>query len=130
MTGSGPLQWNAAAWFGATIGFSFWLLPVGLAWVEELPMLGALFLSAWALANISGATMWRFRDRLPPHPAMQAQLTTLFAASVTAMAGAKRDGLLIEFVPHWDHPQRLFGLLVVFPLLMAALAIREHRYGR
>ena len=122
MAGPGNFQWNTGGWFGAQLGSTAWML-LAAAWMAPLaPAVAAVGLLCFVLPNALGTWLWRRRDRMAPHPAIQV-LTLLISGS----------GLLLLLTFDWFWPAAVpreslwsgYAILLGVPVVMAGWFVLE-----
>jgi hypothetical protein len=125
----GAMRWDAGSWFGAQVGSSVWMLLLAILLLGRgRSGLALVALGAFALPNAVGIVLWRRRARLAAYPAVQGLLAVTALASAVALVALDRGGLLAEpWV--WPGGWSAYLVLLLFPLLMGILHLRERSYG-
>jgi hypothetical protein len=103
LPGPGLFQWNTGAWFGGQLGGTGWLLPGAAVLAPQAPALAAVWLLCFAAPNALGVWLWRRRDRVRPHPALQALVLVITLSGLVAVAAldvAGPPGVRLELV--WE----------------------------
>jgi hypothetical protein len=116
-------QWNAGTWLGAQLGGTGWLLGGALYMLLAAPEVSAIWFTGFVILNAIGWALWRRRDRLRAHTAVQ----LLFAA--IGIVGVVAWTALLQLRP--DIPRRElwptnYWPLAIIPAMMLWFAIREH----
>lgn len=121
VVGGGLVQWNAAAWFGAQLGSTLWMLPGSVLLLVRPSPLGLAPLVCFTVANAVGTVLWRARGRLAPYPAFQIQLTVLGVCSWVALLFLT-DGI--------EGAARYYRGLLSIPAVMIGLHFSERAARR
>ena len=124
VTGHGHFHWNAGGWFGSQCGGTSWLLVGAAVLAPRAPVVAVVWFAGFVVANAVGAWLWRRRDRLRPHTAIQ--LLLLVCGLSGLLAWLTLDGLRPDVVPLTGWPRRWYLALLVVPALMAWFAVLEH----
>jgi hypothetical protein len=119
-------RWNGGAWFGAQIGGTLWLL-VGAGVLVRTPGVAAVWLASFVLANGIGIALWRRRDRIAPHAAMQRLFAVTGACALVAMIAADQAGLLAGSRGIAPSRWAAYTAILVYPLLMLVFFMRERK---
>jgi hypothetical protein len=119
-------QWNAGGWFGSQLGSTLWLALLGGVLLGQGRASGWALLLAFAAANGVGAALWSARGRLAAYGALQTLVGVTGLCTLGALLALAGAGDLASMDPRFAaHPRRLFGVLLIFPALMALFALME-----
>ena len=123
---AGAFQWNAGGGFGSQLGSTLWLALLGGVFVAQGRASGWALLLAFAAANGIGVALWGARGRLAAYTALQTLVGVTGLCTLGALLALDGAGDLASMDPRFsEHPRRLFGVLLIFPALMALFALME-----
>ncbi len=114
--GTAIYQWDTAAWFGAQLGGTVWML-LAAAWISvSAPALAGFALLCLLASNALGTWLWWRRDRIVPQTAVL--LLTLVICG---------NGLVLLLTFDWFWPAALpresltpaYAFLLGIPVVMA-----------
>ena len=116
--GTGGFQWSTGGWFGAQVGSTCWFFVAAISFLSQTPVLAALLLGCFVLANLVGTIIWMNRAKVDPYRAIQVLLLVIFAFTTIAMVSADWLGFLGDFHQRVKNPRLLYLVLLMFPALM------------
>ncbi len=128
--GTGGFQWSTGGWFGAQVGSTCWLLVAAIALLGQTPLLAALLLGCFVLANLVGTIIWMNRGKVDPYRAIQVLLLVIFAFTTIAMVSADWLGFLGELNQRVKNPRLLYLVLLMFPALMTMFHFQNRMKSR
>jgi hypothetical protein len=123
------MQWSLGGWLGCQLGGSLWMLIAGLLALPRTALAGAIVLGLFAGVNLLGGMLWRRREKLSPHPALQVLLVVLGASGAAAIYALDRAGTWesIQIGAHVAAGPSYLVLAAVILVLMLAFYLR---FGR
>jgi len=125
---SGAFRWNAGGWSGAQIGATAWIALLGILLLFDAPLLGVLVLALATVPNVIGIILWRMRDRVGPHAAVQILAAVSGAFAFLAFVSLDAAGRIS--VLRGGAGRRVYWVLLVYPAAMLVFYLRDRAAGR
>ncbi len=130
MRGKGQFQWNTGGWFGAQLGGTCWLAIFAIMlFAGGYPAVGLAVLTCFLIPNVLGFWLWRRRDRVQPHPAIQLLLATMAVTATLALVLFHVTSADEVFAGGERFQPRMYLYLLFYPAMMLMFYVVE-RGGR
>ena len=124
--------WNAGGWFGSLLGCSCWILIAGGFATTLDGGLALVNFACFAVLVAAGVVLWAQRQRRDAYPSIQIFLAVTFAVTLVVLLAWDLSGNLPKIMPPqavaW--PRTVYGLLLLFPLIMLQFWARERNARR